>query len=195
MGEGATEGPAWRACLHREGLPLRSWQVLRRPLAKMPPVLKRAKLREMRRLQQDVLGTGRALGVAPDYSPLTGTDAPQAPASPSPESQAEAVAEAKAKAKEAAAKAASVKEEMIDDFMISSPALIAKRLQRQLAEPCRPGVRPRALLRLRAARTKRSRGPSLLKAWAATAGRWLQARAHGRARPAGSFLSRGRSGG
>ena len=77
--------------------------------------------------------------------------------------------------------------------MISSPALIAKRLQRQLAEPCRPGVRPRALLRLRAARTKRSRGPSLLKAWAATAGQWLQARAHGRARPASSFLSRGPS--
>ncbi|CAE7474520.1 unnamed protein product, partial [Symbiodinium pilosum] len=99
----------------------------RRPLVS-PPILERGELREMRRLQQNVLGTGRAAGVSleqasdflspsgpvsggplvadpvppPDEEEAPRADAPmpQAPASPSPEPQAEAIAEAKAKEEE-----------------------------------------------------------------------------------------------
>ena len=66
--------------------------------------------------------------------------------------------------------------------MISSPALIAKRLQRQLAEPCRPGVRPRALLRP----VESSADEEITGAFTAEC---VQARTHGRARS----LSRGPS--
>ena len=85
-----------------------------------PPVLERGELRKLRRLQQDVFGTGRAAGVglegAADF--LKSADAPMPQASAgSTEPQAEAIAEAKAKAAAAAARAATVKEELIDDFM------------------------------------------------------------------------------
>ena len=66
---------------------------------------------------------------SPDEEEVPRADAPmpQAPASPSPEPQAEAIAEAK----EAAAKAAAVKEEMIDDFIArvdreASPSLAGR---------------------------------------------------------------------
>ena len=100
--------------------------------------MERSELREMRRLQQDVLALG-ASGVSleqasdflnpsgpvseaeiyspPDEEGAANAPMPQAPADPSPEPQAEAIAEAKAKAAEAAAKVTAVKEEMIDDFI------------------------------------------------------------------------------
>ena len=135
----------------------------RRPLVS-PPILERGELREMRRLQQNVLGTGRAAGVSleqasdflspsgpvsggplvadpvppPDEEEAPRADAPmpQAPASPSPEPQAEAIAEAKAK--EAAAKAAAVKEEMIDDFIARVEREVSAKAARRALQAGRP---------------------------------------------------------
>ena len=78
--EGAHPASSRAKGADREGLPLRGGRVLAArgpPLAEepeplvSPPVLERGELREMRRLQQDVLGTGRALGVSLEQASLT----------------------------------------------------------------------------------------------------------------------------
>ena len=93
----------------------------------------------------------------------------------------EAIAEAKAKAKEAAAKAATVKEEMIDDFIARVDREASAKAARRALQAGRPSSS--------AAPPESSADEEITGAFTAEGlGRWLQARA-----PAGSFLSRGTS--
>ena len=79
---------------------------------------------------------------------------------------------------------------MIDDFIARVDREASAKATRRALQAGRPSS---SAAPPESSADKEITGPSLLKAWAATAGQWLQARAHGRARPPGSSLSRGPS--